>query len=542
MYKVLYRTWRPKTFNDVIGQDHITKTLKNEVKNKHTSHSYLFTGSRGTGKTTCSKILAKAVCCLEPIDGNPCGECICCKGVDDGSLTDVVEIDAASNNGVDDIRELREEAIFAPAVAAYRVYIVDEAHMLSKGAFNALLKIMEEPPEHVMFILATTEVHKIPQTILSRCQRFDFLRVRPEDIASRLEFIAENESFSIEHEAAMTIGAISDGGMRDAISLLEKCSSVTQSIDLPTVESIAGMVGKKHIFSLGEKIVEQNLSEAISEVDRLYVMSISLKRLAENMVEYFRNLMIVKSIKKPESLVVCTADEMKQFKSTCKKTGLSFILYAIDVFQDLFVKISGDSGARALFEMSIIRLVVPEMDVSPQSLSVRLEQLEKAVVSGKGIPKRKSSKVDTSIDERVQSSMESEEALVSETSQIIPPVEQEELMEVDGELMEWKHILSYLSSKNPPLHATLVGSRAYIKGDLILIDAPNTVFLDLMRASDATKESLRSAVQIKTGKVFRLGPVKKGVKIQTRSGEQFLAKLKDVAEQVGIPVNDIGIG
>ena len=542
MYKALYRIWRPKTFDDVVGQDHITTTLKNEVKTKRTAHSYLFTGSRGTGKTTCSKILAKAVCCLNPVDGNPCGECVCCKGVDDGSLTDVVEIDAASNNSVDDIRELREEAIFSPAVAAYRVYIVDEAHMLSKGAFNALLKIMEEPPAHVMFILATTEVHKIPQTILSRCQRFDFMRVSPENIAGRLEFIAKNENINLTHDAAITIGIISDGGMRDGVSLLDKCSSVADEVDEAVVESVAGIAGKKHILSLGEKIIDQDTAEALKEIDLLYNMSVDFKRLSENMVEHFRNLMIVKSVKKPENLVLCSASEMKSLKSSCKKTSLSFILYTIDVFQKLFSKISGDSGARALFEMSVIRVTQPEMDISPESLGVRLEQLEKAVASGKTIPRKKSARRDSAPDDNPVESDDEPDSLSPnpvDNPIAVVSVTEEELLEVDSELSKWKDILIFLKSKNPPLHATLEGSKAYVKGDLLLIDAPNTVFLDLMRASDATKESLRNAVESKTGNVYRLGPVKKGTKVKTKSSEDLLSKLAETASEKGIEVDHI---
>ena len=221
MYLALYRKWRPKTFDDVISQEHITTTLKREIVSGKTAHSYLFTGSRGTGKTTCAKILAMAVNCPHTVDGNPCMECEICKGIEDGSILDVQEIDAASNNGVDDVRLLREEANYLPAQCKYRVYIIDETHMLSTSAFNALLKIMEEPPEHVKFILATTEVHKVPATVLSRCQRFDFGRIKTEDIAKRVLYIAEHESFSVTEEAAFLVARLADGGMRDALSILD---------------------------------------------------------------------------------------------------------------------------------------------------------------------------------------------------------------------------------------------------------------------------------------------------------------------------------
>ena len=241
MYQALYRKWRPRTFEEVVGQEHITTTLKNEmIQGKPPAHAYLLMGSRGTGKTTCAKLIAKAVNCRNPVDGSPCGQCDCCRGVDNGSLVDVVEIDAASNNGVDNIRDLREEAVFLPNIAKYRVYIIDEAHMLSVGAVNALLKIMEEPPEHVIFILATTEVHKIPATIQSRCQRFDFKRIAPEVIRDRLLFIAGQEDMTLTEEAAALIARIADGGMRDALSLLDLCWAHAHDITVETVSEAAG--------------------------------------------------------------------------------------------------------------------------------------------------------------------------------------------------------------------------------------------------------------------------------------------------------------
>ena len=244
MYQALYRKWRPRTFEEVVGQEHITTTLKNEMIQGKPAHAYLLMGSRGTGKTTCAKLIAKAVNCRNPVDGSPCGQCDCCRGVDNGSLVDVVEIDAASNNGVDNIRDLREEAVFLPNIAKYRVYIIDEAHMLSVGAVNALLKIMEEPPEHVIFILATTEVHKIPATIQSRCQRFDFKRIAPEVIRDRLLFIAGQEDMTLTEEAAALIARIADGGMRDALSLLDLCWAHAHDITVETVSEAAGLVGQ----------------------------------------------------------------------------------------------------------------------------------------------------------------------------------------------------------------------------------------------------------------------------------------------------------
>lgn len=254
MYQVLYRKYRPKVFADVYGQDHVTSTLKNEIKNGRVSHAYLFTGSRGTGKTTCAKILAKAVNCENSVDGEPCNECEVCKGLDNGSIYDVVEIDAASNNGVDNIRDLREDANYTPSRGKYRVYIIDEVHMLSQGAFNALLKTLEEPPAHVIFILATTEVHKLPATILSRCQRFDFRRIQSETMAIRLKQVSDFEGISLDDDAAVLIARIADGALRDGLSILDQCAGRSKSISSSLVSEVAGLAGREAMYNLSDCI------------------------------------------------------------------------------------------------------------------------------------------------------------------------------------------------------------------------------------------------------------------------------------------------
>ena len=289
-YQALYRKWRPQIFADVVGQEHITGTLKNQIVAGKTAHAYLFTGSRGTGKTTCSKILAKAVNCLSPIDGDPCCQCAICQGIDDGTIMDVVEIDAASNNGVENIRDLREEANFTPANAKYRVYIIDETHMLSIGAFNALLKIMEEPPEHVIFILATTEVHKVPATILSRCQRFDFKRIQSQTIADRLSYVAEEERVDLQEDAALLIARLSDGGMRDALSLLDVCISRGGSyVDMQVVSQAAGLAGNQYLFAIASAVLRGDVGEALAQLEALSERSVEFDRLSEQLVSHYRN-------------------------------------------------------------------------------------------------------------------------------------------------------------------------------------------------------------------------------------------------------------
>ncbi|MBR2100593.1 MAG: DNA polymerase III subunit gamma/tau, partial [Eubacterium sp.] len=298
MYQVLYRKYRPRIFADVYGQEHVTSTLQNEIQQGRISHAYLFTGSRGTGKTTCAKILAKAVNCENAQNGEPCNECEVCKGLDNGSIYDVVEIDAASNNGVDNIRDLREEANYTPTRGKYRVYIIDEVHMLSTGAFNALLKTLEEPPAHVIFILATTEVHKLPATILSRCQRFDFKRIQPETMAKRLHQVAELEGIELENDAAILIARIADGALRDGLSILDQCASRSKKVTSELVSIVAGLAGKEALFKLSECISAKQINEAINIIADLYQYSFDMERLCVEMINHFRNYLIVKTVNK----------------------------------------------------------------------------------------------------------------------------------------------------------------------------------------------------------------------------------------------------
>ncbi|MDO5448424.1 MAG: DNA polymerase III subunit gamma/tau [Clostridia bacterium] len=283
MYQALYRKWRPQVFADVVGQDHITTTLMNEIETGRHSHAYLFTGSRGTGKTTCAKIFAKAVNCEHPINGDPCNECETCKGIDSGAIMDVIEIDAASNNGVDNIRDIRDEANFTPVNGKYRVYIIDEVHMLSTGAFNALLKTLEEPPAHVKFILATTEVHKLPATILSRCQRFDFKRITPEDIAKRLAYVAGEEGLELEADAAMLIARLADGALRDALSILDQCIGHSRHITLDVVNATVGLAGKEYLFALSASILNKDSASALAQINTLHNNSCDMERLCNEL-------------------------------------------------------------------------------------------------------------------------------------------------------------------------------------------------------------------------------------------------------------------
>ena len=292
MYRALYRKWRPQRFEDVVGQRAIVTALKNQITADRVGHAYLFTGVRGTGKTTCAKIFAKAVNCLHPVNGDPCGKCEICKGIDNGSLLDVVEMDAASNNGVDDIRDLRDETAYTPSACRYKVYIIDEVHMLSTAAFNALLKTLEEPPAHVIFILATTEIQKVPATILSRCQRYDFTRIGPEDIARRVEYIAGEEKLELTPEGAELIARLADGALRDALSILDTCAGVTAKIDADVVRRMAGVTDRSYLFRISDAIEAQDGAAALAQLAQLRQQSVDVKRLTEELIAHYRALML----------------------------------------------------------------------------------------------------------------------------------------------------------------------------------------------------------------------------------------------------------
>lgn len=511
MYQALYRKWRPKDFEDVVGQDHITVTLKNEVASGKFSHAYLFTGSRGTGKTTCSKIIAKAVNCLHPVDGNPCNECEICRGIDEGSILDVVEIDAASNNGVDNIRQLREEAYFMPSVAKYRVYILDECHMLSAGAVNALLKILEEPPEHVIFILATTEIHKVLPTILSRCQRFDFKRIKSRTIADRLLYVAGEEGFSLTDDAALLIARLSDGGMRDALSLLDLCTSYTGEINVRTVTEAAGLAGQGHLFDLAAAAIAKDPTAALRTVEALSENSVDFARLTEQLVGHFRNLMLVKTVKEPEDLVQATPEDLERLRTQAKGITLPQVLMAIDLLQETMGKISRTAFKRTEFEMALIRLCDQQLGGGLEGVLDRLEKLERAVRTG----------VRPAAPEQPEAAAPS--AQKPGTSEVMP-------------FPDWAKVLSELQPHNGALYGAMIDSRAYTSGDLMLIDCANDMFRQLLRTSIAAKESLRDAILAVTGRKYNLGPYNPQKHTVAQNTDDPLEGLLKKASELNVPL------
>ena len=380
MYQALYRKWRPRTFDDVVGQTHITETLKNQVRTERLSHAYLFTGTRGTGKTTCAKILAKAVNCENPVDGNPCNRCRFCMGIDDGSLTDVVEMDAASNNGVDNVRQLRDEAVFSPAAARRRVYIVDEVHMLSASAFNALLKILEEPPEHLMFILATTELNKVPATILSRCQRHSFKRLDTESIVERLRYVAQQERLELQPEAAALIAGLSEGGMRDALSMLDQCSG-RERIDTDTVYSAMGLAGNRQISALLGHVARHETGAAIELFERLWQEGKNPATVLGELATLQRDLLL-RSVAPGGSGALLSGGYDAQLLDSFENVFSTGALIAnIERIQNALDAMRSGQ-ARTVCELCLVTLSQPGLNDSLPMLRQRVEALERRLAGG----------------------------------------------------------------------------------------------------------------------------------------------------------------
>ncbi len=366
LYLALYRKYRPRTFDDVISQEHITTTLKNQIINGSAGHAYLFTGSRGTGKTSCAKILAMAVNCLDPKDGSPCLECERCREIMDGTTTDIVEMDAASNNGVDDVRQLRDEVAYTPVSCKYRVYIIDEVHMLSVAAFNALLKTLEEPPPHVKFILATTELHKVPATISSRCQRFEFRRVDISDSAERLLAVAEKEGVSLERDAAEFISRLSDGGMRDALSILDRCISADTHITSETVRACAGVADRKHLFAFSEMIARKDTAGCIRLLGELHKGSKDIALIVDELSGQFRDLMLYKTAPDDKELLTALPDEYGELARIADMYSIEYILRCLTLLQQCADGIGKVKQRKTLAEMCFVKMCMGA-DISAES-------------------------------------------------------------------------------------------------------------------------------------------------------------------------------
>lgn len=567
MYQVLYRKWRPQTFDDVSGQEHITTTLQNEVSSGRLNHAYLFTGSRGTGKTTCAKILSKAANCLNPQNGNPCGECEICKGIDNGSVLDVVEMDAASNRGIADVRSIIDEVQFKPAnpECKYRVYIVDEVHMLTSEAFNALLKTLEEPPEHVIFILATTEVHKLPQTILSRCQRFDFHRIPTRVIADRLLYVAQQEDVVLADSAAVLIASVADGALRDALSLLDRCIAMSTNIDDEVVRHAAGLARKTYLYDLAAAVINKNTEKSLDIIDRLYAESKDMSRLCEELLSHFRALMLIKSVRNPRDILVMSDEEFEEAQTQADYLSLADIVYYMDVLSRSYQRMGHGTGDRTEFEMAMVKLSSAELDGTTEALTARLTALEKAVKRGikvsteplvtpvrqaeqsgetitvtKQPAKEKSVQVDDIEEPKQETAQEHKPAPVTKpapkvTSQpaVNSSANLEEIYRNAKPFPEWVDVVGNLKDISRAIAAAFAGSSAYVSGNYLLIDTSNEMAFELLKQG-SRREEVRKIILETTGRVYKLGPYKRVSKEEKK--EDSLEVFKKSLEGTGVEI------
>lgn len=567
MYQVLYRKWRPQTFDDVSGQEHITTTLQNEISSGRLNHAYLFTGSRGTGKTTCAKILAKAANCLNPQNGNPCGECEICKGIDNGSVLDVVEMDAASNRGIADVRSIIDEVQFKPANpnCKYRVYIVDEVHMLTSEAFNALLKTLEEPPEHVIFILATTEVHKLPQTILSRCQRFDFHRIPTRVIADRLLYVAKQEDVVLADSAAVLIASVADGALRDALSLLDRCIAMSTNIDDEVVRNAAGLARKTYLYDLAAAVINKSTEKSLDIIDRLYAESKDMSRLCEELLSHFRALMLIKSVRNPRDILVMSDEEFEEAQTQADYLSLADIVYYMDVLSRSYQRMGHGTGDRTEFEMAMVKLSSAELDGTTEALTARLTALEKAVKRGikvstepiatpvrqaeqsdetttvaKQPAKEESVQVDDIEEPNQETSQEHKPAPVTKPAPKVtnqPAVNNsanlEEIYRNAKPFPEWVDVVGNLKDISRAIAAAFAGSSAYVSGNYLLIDTSNEMAFELLRQGKR-REEVKKIILETTGRAYSLGPYKRVSKEEKK--EDSLEVFKKSLEGTGVEI------
>ncbi len=523
MYQALYRKWRPLTFADVLSQPQVTTTLQNQVKTGMTAHAYLFTGSRGTGKTTCARILAKAVNCEHPRpDGNPCLECAICRDAEQAVLSDLIEIDAASNNSVEDIRDLREATVYTPERCKFKVYIIDEVHMLSSSAFNALLKIMEEPPAYVKFILATTEIHKVPATIISRCQRYDFRRIRQEDLVTRLQFIAQQENISLEPEAAELMARLSDGGMRDAISLLDRCCAYGGTITAQLTAEAAGVDGRDYLLRMLDAIRNKQTAQALEIIASLHDASKDLQRLCEELILMLRDVMMLKATG-DTALLHCMADEIPALQQLAEALPLDHIMAQLSALQTCRERMGRAVNRRVELEMTLIRLcgasAAPAAEASPAVNSAELQQLYDRLAQ-----------LEHRAGTPAAAQRMPEETMAPQPSPAPEPVPEVDLRQVKNEdfqpVAQWAEILEECGKRNPGVLGALEGSQAVAFKNIMFVVAENPFFLTMFKDKQ-NAQSLGDAVEAILGKRYVIRAKCSAAASKPRPVQEMLEKAKN---------------
>ena len=538
MHKALYRKWRPHVFEDVIGQDYIVTVLKNQVTSGKVGHAYLFTGSRGTGKTTCAKIFSKAVNCEQNVSGDPCLSCSICESIGNGSAIDVVEIDAASHTGVDNIRDIIEESAFLPAVCKYRVYIIDEVHMLSTSAFNALLKIMEEPPAHIIFILATTEVHQVPVTIISRCQRFDFARIDDELIVSQLLKVADGEGIELEKDAAQTIARLADGGMRDALSLFDQCASFDNHVTTSVVSKVSGQADRGFILEMAKAAAEENAAYALKLTKQAHSGSLSFSFIASELISFYRDVMIAKSVGTADASLFSIGTDLETLSQYADKMSLPQIMFCLDTLSETLNTLGKSAYPSVLFEQCMIKLCSPFLQSDNDAILSRLEKLEKRLLSVPADFSPFSKTVQKSEPEAVK---EKTQPAAPQEPKAAPQKATEPASDLpaapDGKapFAAWEKVLDMLSVNDPPLYGTLRTSKAYIEGDIVYIDI-NDVFFAILKSSEQNRQSLKATVAAVSGRELKIAQYK-NKNSSPSANSNAMAEILKRAERNGVDIN-----
>ncbi len=487
-YMALYRKFRPGEFEDVKGQDHISQTLQNQIKANRIGHAYLFCGTRGTGKTSVAKIFAKAVNCENPVNGSPCGECAMCRAISEGRSMNVIEIDAASNNGVDNIREIREEVAYRPTEGKYKVYIIDEVHMLSIGAFNALLKTLEEPPEYVIFILATTEAHKIPITILSRCQRYDFKRISIDTISDRLMDLMKREQIEVEEKAIRYIAKAADGSMRDALSLLDQCIAfyLGQKLTYDHVLEVLGAVDTEVFSKLLREILERNVLQVLQSVDELVMQGRELAQLTTDFTWYLRNLILVKSSDNMEDVLDVSSENLVRLKEEAQMIDSNTLLRYIRIFSELSNQLKYATQKRVLLEVALIKLCKPEMEVNQDSLLDRIRAVEEKIEKGVAMQTPEVVYVNRGEEAKPQPRVELPKAIREEVKEVV------------------KNFRAIANQASPMLRSYLKLAKLSVGSqEQLLIVLPDEVSESVV-GSDAHKAELQQLIEEKIGKTVMI--------------------------------------
>ncbi|MBR2930342.1 MAG: DNA polymerase III subunit gamma/tau [Clostridia bacterium] len=507
-YRALYRKWRPTDFDDVVGQSAITDILKYEVSENRLSHAYLFCGSRGTGKTTCAKILAKAVNCLSPKGGNPCNECAACKAINAGTATDVIEMDAASNNGVDNVRDMKDEIAFTPAELKFRVYIIDEVHMMSPSAFNALLKTLEEPPTYVIFILATTELHKLPTTIVSRCQRFDFKRISGENIVGRLKEIAGSEGIDLTEDGARVIARVARGGMRDAISLLELCAGARQRIDAELVFSTVGSGNRDSTYGIIRAIIEKNYDKIYKTISEIVEKSGDVAVFWQELIDAYRDIMVVKNTDRAASYLDLTEGEYEELAAIARELSPARLAYHTTVLEGAMADMQrAYNSKRAIAEIALTRMCDAKSAITPEALALRLEELERALTSGRisvkeeEKPRPVSSSAPKEAGEPKVAKPTAASAPTPKASPAQPASEPSGATVTEPRpLAEWRRVLDRIGEIKRPLAVQFARSRCMVMPDGGYRIYMNAFFAKMLSGSESDMAIVRTTIAEALGK------------------------------------------